>query len=116
MSRYCSSVSQVREKFKGKIRYASLPYEGVDWSLFDFIATDGGYRSAAIAPYFQKGIQTLVSLGKPVGITEFGCAAYRGAADAGARADWIIEWYKPLTQSQACKKSLSADERNLLFL
>jgi hypothetical protein len=86
------AVEGVRQKFKGKISYASLPYEGVDWSLFDFIATDGGYRSAAIAPYFQKGIQTLVSQGKPVAITEFGCATFRGAADAGARADWIIEW------------------------
>ncbi len=85
-------VQLVREKFKGKISYASLPFEGVDWSLFDFIATDGGHRSAGIAPYFQKGIQALVSQGKPVAITEFGCCTYRGAADKGARADWIIEW------------------------
>jgi hypothetical protein len=87
-----NTVQLVRNRFKGKISYASLPFEGVDWSLFDFVATDAGHRSAAIAPYFQKGIQTLVSLGKPVAITEFGCCTYRGAADAGARADWIIEW------------------------
>lgn len=85
-------VQQVRQKFKGKISYASLPFEGIDWSLFDFIATDAGHRSAAIAPYFKKGIQTLVSQGKAVAITEFGCCTYRGAADKGARADWIIEW------------------------
>ena len=85
-------VQQIRQKFKGKISYASLPFEGVDWSLFDFISTDGGHRSAAIAPYFQKGIQAMVSQGKPVAITEFGCCTYRGAADKGARADWIIEW------------------------
>lgn len=60
--------------------------------MFDFVATDAGHRSAAIAPYFKKGIQTLVSQGKPVAIMEFGCCTYRGAADAGARADWIIEW------------------------
>lgn len=83
---------QIRQRFKGKISYASLPFEGVDWSLFDFIATDAGHRSAAIAPYFQKGIQTMVSMGKPVAIMEFGCCTYRGAADSGARADWIIEW------------------------
>jgi len=85
-------VQRIRQNFKGKISYASLPFEGVDWSLFDFIATDAGHRSAAIAPYFKKGIQTLVSQGKPVAITEFGCCTYRGAADSGARADWIIEW------------------------
>jgi hypothetical protein len=86
------TVKSVREKFKGKISYASLPFEGVDWSLFDFISTDGGHRSADIAPYFQRGIRALVNQGKPVAITEFGCCTYRGAADKGARADLIIEW------------------------
>ncbi len=86
------TVQLVREKFKGKISYASIPLEAVDWNLFDFIATDGGHRSAEIAAYFQQGIRTLVSQGKPVAITEFGCSTYRGAAANGARADWIIEW------------------------
>jgi hypothetical protein len=82
----------VREKFNGKISYASIPLEAVDWNLFDFIATDGGHRSADIAAYFQQGIRALVNQGKPVAITEFGCSTYRGAADKGARGDWIIEW------------------------
>lgn len=85
-------IQEIRQKFKGKISYASLPFEGVDWSLFDFIATDAGHRSAAIAPYFRQGLQTLVGMGKPVAIMEFGCCTYRGAADLGARADWIIVW------------------------
>ena len=29
--------------------YASLPFEGVDWTPFDVIATDAGYRTAATA-------------------------------------------------------------------
>jgi hypothetical protein len=86
------TVQLVRKKFKGKISYASMPFEAVDWNLFDFIATDGGHRSADIAPYFQKGIRALVNQGKPVAITEFGCSTYGGAGDKGARADWIIEW------------------------
>jgi len=85
-------VGLVREKFKGKVTYASLPFEGVDWSLFDLIATDGGHRSKEIAPYFEKGIRALVGQGKPVAITEFGCCTYRGAGELGARADWIIQW------------------------
>ncbi len=87
-----NTVRLVREKFNGKISYASIPFEAVDWTLFDFIATDAGHRSAEIAPYFQQGIRNLVSQGKPVAITEFGCCTYRGAGDKGARADWIIEW------------------------
>jgi hypothetical protein len=86
------TVQLVREKFKGKISYASIPLEAVDWNLFDFIATDAGHRSADVAPYFQQGIRALVGQGKPVAITEFGCCTYKGAADQGARADWIIEW------------------------
>jgi hypothetical protein len=86
------TVQLVRENFKGQISYASIPLEAVDWNLFDLIATDAGHRSADIAPYFQQGIRNLVSQGKPVAITEFGCCTYQGAADKGARADWIIEW------------------------
>ena len=86
------AVQLVRERFNGKISYASIPFEAVDWSLFDFIATDAGYRSADIAAYFQQGIRTLVNQGKPVAITEFGCTTYRGAAGKGARGDVIIEW------------------------
>src|SRR5579872_6547843 len=74
------TVQLVREKFNGKISYASIPLEAVDWSLFDFVATDAGHRSAEVAPYFQQGIRILVSQGKPVAITEFGCCTYRGAA------------------------------------
>ncbi len=85
-------IQRARAIFKGKISYASLPFEAVDWNLFDFMATDAGHRSADIAPYFQKGIQAMVNKGKPVAIMEFGCCTYRGAADKGARADWIIEW------------------------
>jgi hypothetical protein len=60
----------VGARFGGKLSYASLPFEGVDWSAFDVISTDAGYRS----------------------ITEFGCTTHRGAADLGGRGDTIVEW------------------------
>jgi hypothetical protein len=85
-------VAIARKKFHGKITYASIPFEGVDWNLFDFVATDGGYRPAAIASFFVQGIRQLVSQGKPAVITEFGCGTYRGAADLGAQADSNIAW------------------------
>ncbi|HEV8189913.1 MAG TPA: hypothetical protein VGP82_00265, partial [Ktedonobacterales bacterium] len=56
---------------------------------FDFIAVDA-YRSAQIAEQYRNGIHALVSRGKPVAITEFGCATYRGAADRGASAGMIV--------------------------
>ena len=78
------AVEIVRARFGGKVSYASLPFEGVDWTLFDIIATDAGYRTPANAAHFRESIRAFVaqghSLGKPVAITEFGCAAFRGAS------------------------------------
>src|SRR5215212_5760047 len=77
------AVAVVRERFGGKITYAAMPFEGVDWTRFDIISLDL-YRSAEVANQFASGIRSLVAQGKPVAITEFGCATYRGAADRGA--------------------------------
>src|SRR5262245_13508253 len=86
------AVGMVRERFGGKISYASIPFEGVDWTPFDFLATDAGYRSIEIADHYRDGIRALVAQGKPVAITEFGCTTHRGAADKGGRGDTIVEW------------------------
>jgi hypothetical protein len=56
------------------------------------VATDGGYRSREVAGRFRAGIRALVAGGKPVAITEFGCATHHGAADQGARGGMIVEW------------------------
>jgi hypothetical protein len=94
------AVEVVRARFGGRLSYASLPFEGVDWGLFDIISTDAGYRTAAHAARFRDDIRAFVAQGraqgKPVAITEFGCTTHRGAADSGAtdsgRGDSIIEW------------------------
>lgn len=78
------AVTVVRERFGGKVTYASIPFEGVDWTPFDIVSVDL-HRSKEIAHVFQQGVRTLVAQGKPVAITEFGCTTHRGAADHGAR-------------------------------
>lgn len=91
-----NAVHVVRARFGGKISYASLPFEGVDWGLFDIIATDAGYRTAAMADRFRDQMRAFVeqgsALGKPVAITEFGCATHRGAATLTDREETVIEW------------------------
>src|SRR6185437_9469762 len=87
------ALALVRERFGGKITYAAMPFEGVDWARFDIISLDL-YRSAEVAEQFASGIRSLVAQGKPVAITEFGCTTYTGAADKGARSGEIIEWDK----------------------
>jgi hypothetical protein len=85
------AAAGARERFGGLIGYASLPMEAVDWTPFDFIATDAGYRDASNAAALPANLATMTSHGKPFAITEFGCAPFTGAADRGSRSD-IIEY------------------------
>ena len=50
--------------------------------------------SIEIADRFAEGVRAHVALGKPVAITEFGSASYRGAGDRGARSLEIVEYDK----------------------
>jgi hypothetical protein len=69
---------QVRQVFHGKVSYASLIWEAVDWKLFDFVGVDH-YRAARIKERYAEMLQPLFATGKPVVITEFGCRTYQGA-------------------------------------
>jgi hypothetical protein len=88
-----TAVARARARFAGKITYAAIPLERVDWAWFDIVGVDL-YRSAEVADRFAVGVRTLVAQGKPVAITEFGTAAYRGAGDRGARCMEIAEYAK----------------------
>ncbi|MER6513557.1 hypothetical protein ABT158_42570 [Nonomuraea sp. NPDC001636] len=90
------AVAVVRERFGGRVTYASVPLEGVDWTPFDLVSVDL-YRSAEIADVFEQGVRGLVAEGRPVAITEFGSATYRGAGDRGALGLEIVE-YAPSTR------------------
>lgn len=85
------AVAAVRPEFGGQIGYASLPFEGVNWTPFDVIATDACYPSSQTMELLPVGLQELAGAGKPAAVTEFGCTTYRGAAD-GAPGDSVIEW------------------------
>ena len=85
-----TAVALVRERFGGKVTYAAIQLERVDWTGFDIVSMDL-YRSAEVADRFAEGVRALVALGKPVAVTEFGCATFRGAGDRGARGLEIVE-------------------------
>ena len=86
------AVQVVRERFGGKVTYASIHFEKVDWTPFDFIATDSAYRTRENAAAYAESIRSMVAQGKPVAIMEFGCARYVGAADRGGHGQEIVEW------------------------
>jgi len=85
------AVAVVRELFRGRVTYAAIQAEGVDWTLFDIMSFEL-IRSAEVAGQFREGVRTLVAGGKPVAITGFGTAAYRGAGDRGGRVMEILEY------------------------
>ena len=88
------AVELVRARFGGPVSYASLPFEAVDWSLFDIIATDAGYRTAATRANYTECMRSYVergrAVGKPVAITECGCGAHRGAGDREGKDEPIV--------------------------
>ncbi|WP_410873233.1 hypothetical protein [Nocardia sp. A7] len=86
-----AAVPLVRAHFGGRITYAAVPLERVDWTPFDIVSLDL-YRSAEVAGQFADGVRDLVAQGKPVAVTEFGAASFRGAGDLGARGLEIVEY------------------------
>ena len=86
-----TAVPAVRERFRGKVTYAAIQFEGVDWELFDF-ATFELIRSAQVADRFREGVRELVAQPKPVAVTGFGTATWRGAGDVAPRSMEIVEY------------------------
>jgi hypothetical protein len=87
------AVALVRERFGGKITYAAIQLERVDWARFDIVSVDL-YRPIEVADRFAEGVRAHVAQGKPVAITEFGAATYKGAGDRGARALEVVDYDK----------------------
>ena len=76
-------VDSVRQVFHGRITYASLVWESVEWSLFDFVGLDH-YRAARIKDRYAEMLKPAFETGKPVAITEVGVQTYHGAEINGA--------------------------------
>jgi hypothetical protein len=75
------AASIVRARFSGDVTYAAIPFEQVDWELFDIVTLEL-IRSAEVADRFRDGVRSLVqSHTKPVAVTGFACATWHGAPD-----------------------------------
>lgn len=85
------AVTVVREAFGGKLTYCAIPFERIDWTPFDVMSIEL-IRSAEVADQFRAGVRDLVAQGKPLAITGFGTATWRGAADVAPRSNEIVEY------------------------
>ncbi len=98
----------VRPAFEGSITYASLFFEPVDWTLFDFVAANL-YRDAGMRSMMDGVLRRLLGHDRPVIITEFGCCTYQGVADDGAMG-WEIMEYHGRTQPPTLRGAHRRDE------
>jgi hypothetical protein len=82
------AVAGVRGVFAGRLTYAALPWERVDWARFDFVGVDL-YRDEAIRDRYPRIVERICARGRPVIVAEFGCCGYAGAQRLGG-AGWDI--------------------------
>ncbi|OEV03018.1 hypothetical protein AN216_13530 [Streptomyces oceani] len=83
-------AAAVRESFTGPITYSAGDWESVDWSPFDYVGLDT-YRDEDNAADYARQVSRHTAGEKPVLVTEFGCCAYRGAAERGASGYDILD-------------------------
>lgn len=84
------AAAAVRNRFRGRLTYAAIQFEQVDWTPFDLVTFEL-IRSAEVADRFREGVRTLAQGSKPLAVTGFGTAAYRGAGDRGGRVLEVVE-------------------------
>jgi hypothetical protein len=87
LARACRAVRAV---FGGQLSYASLPFETVDWDLFDIVGIDH-YRDARVKDSYAERLAPLLRLGKPVVVTEFGMRTYRDADSSGVLGFGVVD-------------------------
>lgn len=86
-----TAVPRIRDRFAGPVTYAAIPFERVDWDLFDVLSVEL-IRSADVADRFRDGVVEFVNSGKPVAITGFGCATWEGAPEVAPRSMEVLEY------------------------
>ncbi|MBV1958607.1 hypothetical protein ACFXGD_20415 [Streptomyces albidoflavus] len=101
------AVTVVRERFHGSVTYAAIQFEGIDWSPFDFVTYEL-IRSAEVADRFREGVRHLTAQPKPVAVTGFGSATWRGAGEVAPRSMDVLEsdpvTGAPLRLTRACER------------
>lgn len=118
LNAFLARASQaVREVFAGPVTYASLPFEHVDWDMFDLIGIDH-YWHERLKDRYLTTLEPLLASGKPVVITEFGFRTRTGADQTGAAGPENIDPLSmtlhllPLTRQFIRPRVKTVHERN----
>ncbi|MCZ2816192.1 hypothetical protein [Modestobacter sp. VKM Ac-2984] len=85
------AVEVARAEFHGPVTYAAGLWEQVDWRPFDLVGLNY-YRLRWNRLGYAGRLRKHVQHGRPVVITEFGCATFRGAAALGPAGHTIVRY------------------------
>ena len=110
-------ASAARQTFRGKLTYASVGFERVDWNPFDYVAVDL-YRGDPMFDRYQELLRRYVSLGKPFVNAEFGCCTFRGAERMGGRGWEVVDlsaWPPRLKGPYVYDQTAQANELSTLL-
>jgi hypothetical protein len=72
----------VRSVYRGRVTYASLVWEAVNWDYFDFVGVDA-YRTTKMGERYLEMLAPSFKHGKPVVVTESGHTTIAGAGEEG---------------------------------
>ncbi len=113
-------TTAVRAAFGGPLTYASLPWEAVEWSAFDFVGVDH-YRAAQIRDRYVEMLGPALSHGKPVMIMEFGSGrigeptprprGWRATSPIGARSGCTTSRSSVASSGRICV-AITSETRN----
>lgn len=111
-----NTVSLVRKEFSGKITYSSAMWEKVDWLIFDIVSINL-YKASFNKSHFVKTLKKMISKGKPVVITEFGCCSYNGAENKGPAGHTVLDSSKnPPSYKETCIRNEKVQSDYLIDL
>lgn len=89
LNRHLADVARVaRSQFAGPITYSAGAWEAVRWQPFDLVGVNL-YRDRWNERTYVDQLRRLSRHGKPVVVTEFGCATFQGAEREGG-GGWMI--------------------------
>jgi hypothetical protein len=88
------AAADARQRFPGRLTYASGLWEDIDWAPFDIVAVDA-YRDAGNHAFYPALIGGLVAKaaahGQRFAATEFGCCTYAGAGERGGMGWDVVD-------------------------
>lgn len=88
-----AAAERARRHFGGRVTYSAGLWEQVDWGPFDLVGVNQ-YRIEENWDVYESALQSHTRFGKPVVVTEFGCASYAGAARLGPTGHEVVDWRK----------------------